>query len=386
MKSFTSYFTRWGVFLLFTFVVVVFAGASIVVIDRFKRQEIQRIKVIATSMKFLQDEQENDSRTLELILAILKDNNSIPVILTDENKKPILEIGTYRNIPEDITKDPKKVEKLIQKMERSYEPFLIKMPNGKNQYIFYSNSKLLDQLQYYPFVLALFVGGYLMFSFLFFRTIKRKEENILWAGLAKETAHQIGTPLSSMMGWIEILKLEYKDNEGVKEIGKDIQRLAVISERFSKIGSVPELNELNLKETLQQNYDYLKPRISSRVDFELNLPKEEILIPHSKILMSWVVENLVKNAVDAMKGEGRMEIFLFEKEGQIILDFKDNGCGMSKKQMRNAFKTGYSTKKRGWGLGLSLVKRVVRDYHNGDIKILSSELGKGTTFRIYFKN
>ena len=219
-----------------------------------------------------------------------------------------------------------------------------------------------------------------------FRTIKRADGNFLWAVLAKETAHQIGTPLSSMIGWVEILKIENADNEGVLEIEKDVKRLMVISERFSKIGSIPELNDLNLSETIQTNFDYLKTRISSQVDFVLYLPEREVLIPHSRILMSWVIENLVKNAVDAMKGKGRLVISLVEKDSQIFIEFKDNGCGMTNSQIRKVFNPGFSTKKRGWGLGLSLAKRVINEYHGGDLRIVSSEVGKGTTFRINLSN
>ena len=230
------------------------------------------------------------------------------------------------------------------------------------------------------------IGGYLLVCLWFFRTIKRTDENYLWAGLAKETAHQIGTPLSSMIGWVEILKIENADNEGVLEIEKDVKRLMVISERFSKIGSIPELNDLNLSETIQTNFDYLKTRISSQVDFVLYLPEREVLIPHSRILMSWVIENLVKNAVDAMKGKGRLVISLVEKDNQIYIEFKDNGCGMTNSQIRKVFNPGFSTKKRGWGLGLSLAKRVINEYHGGDLRIVSSEVGKGTTFRINLLN
>lgn len=384
MKHLAFYLTRWGIFAIFTVIIIAFAGASTIVIDQFKRQETQRIEVIATSMKFMQDEEINDPKTLELILAIVKDNNSIPVILTDRNKKPILAEGTYRNIPQEVLKNPKKLENLIQEMEEKYPPFMVKMPNGENQYVFYSNSKLLDWLNYYPLALAIFIGGYLLFSFWFFRTVKKTDENLLWAGLAKETAHQIGTPLSSMMGWIEILKIEYKDNEGVKEIEKDINRLIIISERFSKIGSTPTLKDMNLKKTFQQNYDYLKSRISSQIDFQLKMPQDDVLIPHSRILMSWVIENLVKNAVDAMKGKGSLIISIFQKNEKVCIDIKDTGCGMTNSQARNIFKPGFSTKKRGWGLGLSLVKRVITEYHNGEIKLISHEIEKGSLFRITF--
>jgi len=386
MRYLTSSFVRWLIFLFLTLAVVVLAASSTMLIDRLKKQEIQRIEVIATAMKFMQDEHINDPETLELILAVLKDNNSIPIILTDENYEPILAEGTYRNIPDEIVEDPKKLNALIQKMGRTYKPFLITMPDGKNQYVFYSNSLFLDRLDYYPVILAGLIGGYLLICFWFFRTIKRTDENYLWAGLAKETAHQIGTPLSSMIGWVEILKMENADNEGVLEIEKDAKRLMVISERFSKIGSVPELNDLNLSETIQTNFDYLKTRISSQVDFVLYLPEREVLIPHSRILMSWVIENLVKNAVDAMKGKGRLVISLVEKDNQIFIEFKDNGCGMTNSQIRKVFNPGFSTKKRGWGLGLSLAKRVINEYHGGDLRIVSSEVGKGTTFRINLLN
>jgi signal transduction histidine kinase len=232
----------------------------------------------------------------------------------------------------------------------------------------------------------LFIFAYLLFSFWFLRTIKKTDEGFLWAGLAKETAHQIGTPLSSMIGWIEVLREENPDSIGVKEIEKDISRLKTISERFSKIGSVPTLNDLNINDTLQQNFDYLKNRISGKIKFHLKMPSQAILIPHSQILMSWVIENLVKNAVDAMKGEGNLDINLSEKNQFIYIDIKDSGSGMTPSQVRNAFNPGFSTKKRGWGLGLSLAKRVIKEYHNGDIKILNSDLGQGTTFRISMKN
>lgn len=382
MKYFGFYITRWVVFLLISATVLVLAISSMFLIKYLKKQEAQRIDAIATAMKFMQDDEINDPKTLELILAIVKDNHSIPVILTNQNKKPILAEGTYRNISKETIENPQKIQELINEMEQSYKPLLIKMPNGQNQYIFYSNSKFFDYLQYYPWFLGLFVGGYLLFSFWFFRTIKRTDENYLWAGLAKETAHQIGTPLSSMMGWIEILKMENKDNEGLTEMETDVKRLAVISERFSKIGSVPELNDLDLKETFIQNYDYLKARISSKINFKLIVPQQNILVPHSKILMGWVIENLVKNSVDAMKGEGSIEIVLCTKNDSVYIDVKDTGCGMTATQIRNVFKAGYSTKKRGWGLGLSLVKRAIEEYHNGEIKVLSSELGKGTIFRI----
>ena len=385
-RSFLSKINNWVIYILLTLAVTGVVVASVILINYLRKEEIKRIELFATAIKYQQQEEILvDPNMLELIFQINNTNNTIPVIVTDRNKKP-LGPDFQRNIPENVAQNPQKMKSLLQNMESSYQPIELQMPDGNNQYVFYTNSKLLNNLRYTPYVLGLLVIAYISFSFWFLRTIKKTDEGYVWAGLAKETAHQIGTPLSSMIGWIEILRMENENSQGVKEIENDINRLKTISERFSKIGSVPELNDLNINETLQQNYDYLKSRISSKVRFMLVLPKREILIPHNRILLSWVIENIVKNAVDSMKGEGNLEIDLYEKHKNIIIDFKDSGSGMTNYQASNAFKAGYSTKKRGWGLGLSLAKRVVKDYHRGDIKIAHTEVGKGTTFRIVMKN
>lgn len=384
-RSVFSKLNNWIIYFLLTAAVAGVVIASIVLIDYLRKEEIKRIELFATAMKYQQEEVINDPMTWDLILQINNTNNTIPVIVTDKNKKP-LGYDFQRNIPEHIQNDPKKMQALLRKMENSYKPIELQMPDDNNQYVYYTNSNLLNNLRYSPYILGLLILAYISFSFWFLRTIKKTDEGYVWAGLAKETAHQIGTPLSSMIGWIEILRMENENSEGVKEIENDINRLKTISERFSKIGSVPELNDLNINETVQQNYDYLKSRISKKVKFMLVLPKEQVLIPHSRILLSWVIENIVKNAVDAMKGEGRLEIELYEKNKNIIIDIKDSGSGMTSYQARNAFKAGYSTKKRGWGLGLSLAKRVIKEYHKGDIKIALTEVGAGTTFRIFMRS
>ena len=383
-RSFFSKINNWVIYILLTAAIGGVVIASVILIDFLRKEEIKRIGLFATAMKYQQEAQIiEDPMTLDLLLKINETNNTIPVIVTDKNKKPI---GLQKNIPENILDDDAKMRSLLRKMESSYEPIELQMPDGNNQYVYYMNSDVLNNLRYTPYILGLLVIAYISFSFWFLRTIKKTDEGYVWAGLAKETAHQIGTPLSSMIGWIEILRMENENSEGVKEIENDINRLKTISERFSKIGSVPELNDLNINETLQQNFDYLKYRISTKVRFMLILPKQNILIPHNRILLSWVIENIVKNAVDAMKGEGNLEIELYEKNKNIIIDFKDSGSGMTAFQARNAFKAGYSTKSRGWGLGLSLAKRVIKEYHNGDIRIAQTEVGKGTTFRIMMKN
>lgn len=377
-KKIISHFASWGVYITLSIVVVGVIVASTMVINYLRQEEINHVQLFAEAQKLLSEDSVQDPDVQLLLLNILNDNHSIPVVVTDRFNNPIL----MKNIPESVIEDSEKSRKMIRDMEKSYPPIEVKLPSGNNQYIFFTNSRLMNALRFYPYALGLIIVAYLAFSWWFLNTVKKSSEGFLWAGLAKETAHQIGTPLSSMIGWIEILRMENENSQGVQEIEKDIHRLKTISERFSKIGSIPELNDLNIKETLQQNFEYLKTRISKKVHFTLEMPSHDILIPHSRILLSWVIENLVKNAVDAMKGEGSLKLSLIEKSTVTIIDLMDTGSGMSKAQMRDVFKPGYSTKKRGWGLGLSLAKRAINDYHNGELKVQYTELGKGTTFRI----
>lgn len=375
------FFSRINNIFVFFFLTVVVAGliaSSYFLIDYLRKEEVKRINLLTKAIKIQQDIKTPDPAILDLLPEIYASNSTIPVIVTDKNGKPL----EHRNLPEDIVKDSVKIKLLAERMGRSYPAIELKFPDGNNQYVYYDNSKLLNDLRYSPLFIGLIVLAYILFSFWFLRTSKKTDEGFVWAGLAKETAHQIGTPLSSMIGWIEILRMENPDSEGVNEIEKDITRLKTITERFSKIGSVPERNDMNLSETVQQNFDYLKSRISTKIKFTISKPHADILLPHNRILMSWVIENLVKNAVDAMKGAGSLSIKLYEKNKSVIIDIQDSGSGMTRRQAQQAFKPGYSTKKRGWGLGLSLAKRVVTEYHKGDLKIAQTEVGKGTTFRI----
>ncbi|MET3537923.1 Histidine kinase-, DNA gyrase B-, and HSP90-like ATPase [Chryseobacterium limigenitum] len=380
-KSIFARLNNWIIFTLMTIVVLTVVIASTILINFLRKEEIKRVDILVSALKLQQEVTNPNLEIQALLLQIYGSNSTIPVILLDKQDR----IMEHKNLPEDIGNDPEKIVTLAKKMSKSYSPIEIEIVKGDKQIVFYDNSPLLNNLRYSPFILGFFILCYFLFSFWFFRTIKKTDEGYLWAGLAKETAHQIGTPLSSMIGWMEIMKLDDPESEGVHEIEKDIERLRTISERFSKIGSVPELSDTNFNKTILENFDYLKTRISKKIDFSLHLPNYDILVPHNKILMSWVIENLVKNAVDAMKGEGTLQMFVFERNKNILIEVKDTGSGMTKQQARNAFKPGYSTKKRGWGLGLSLAKRVVQEYHNGDIKISQTEVGKGTTFRITIK-
>lgn len=382
-RLYLSKFNVWLTYIFFTGIVSAIVVYSIFLVKELRARETNRMGIFVKAMQLLQENPTSISPdTQDLILSILEENNQLPVIVTDSRKRPIISEGTFRNIPEDIIKDKNHLKTYIQQMESNYPPFEIKLANNKTQLVFYDNSALLNNLQYYPYFLGVFILSYLIVSIWFMQTMKRRDEGFLWAGLAKETAHQIGTPLSSMIGWTEILKLENPNSTGIDEIEKDILRLKTISERFSKIGSIPELKDYNLSETLRLNFDYLKSRISAKINFTLSLPEQEILIPHNRILFSWVIENLVKNAVDAMKGIGSLHISLYQKNHSIFMDFKDSGCGMTSKQAQRIFLPGYSTKKRGWGLGLSLAQRVIKTYHKGKISIAETEINKGTTFRI----
>jgi len=378
--NFLKRINSWVVYIILTSIVAGIIISSNFLIQHLRGKETERIKSLATAMRYLQNT-DVDPRVNELALYVISENEDLPIILTNK-KREVLE---SRGISEDILADKGKVKAKMTEMENKYPPFEIQLPDFNNQYLYYDNSDLMNYLRYYPYMLALFISLYLVFSFWFLRLLKKTDEGFVWAGLAKETAHQIGTPLSSMIGWVEIMKLEDENGLGVKELEMDVNRLKTISERFSKIGSIPALNDFDISETVQQNFDYLKSRISTKVIFTLRKTYEPVLVPHSQILMSWVIENLVKNAVDAMKGEGKLELSLYKKNKSIYIDVTDTGSGMTKKQIRNAFKPGFSTKKRGWGLGLSLTKRVVSEYHKGDVKIAQSEVGKGTTFRIVLR-
>lgn len=364
-----------------TIVVLTIVIASTILINFLRKEEIKRVDILVSALKFQQEVDNPNLEVQALLLQIYSSNTTIPVIILDENDNVI----EHKNLPKDVENNSDQIVALAKKMGKSYPPIIIEIAKGDQQIVFYDNSPLLNNLRYSPYILGFFILCYFLFSFWFFRTIKKTDEGYLWAGLAKETAHQIGTPLSSMIGWMEIMKLDDPDSEGIHEIEKDIERLKTISERFSKIGSVPELNDTDFNATIQENYDYLKTRISRKINFGLHLPNYTISVPHNKILMSWVIENLVKNAVDAMKGEGSISMSVIERNKNIVVEVQDTGSGMTKHQALNAFKPGYSTKKRGWGLGLSLARRVVQEYHKGDIKIAQTEIGKGTTFRITVK-
>jgi signal transduction histidine kinase len=300
-------------------------------------------------------------------------------------KDRILEI---RNIRWDETKqDSASLYRILEKIKKENLPIVIQYRDntGKliiNQKLYYGDSSTLKKLQYYPLALLLIIILFGAVLYFVFKTAKIAEQNRLWAAMAKETAHQIGTPLTSMIGWITLLKEKQPNSSSLLEIEKDIERLNLITERFSKVGSVPELKPNDIVVAIKNTAIYLQKRSSEQIQFKLELPNKEIQIPFNPQLISWTLENLIKNAIDAMKGKGELSILLKEEPTQVEILISDNGSGMKKEIVSKIFKPGFTTKKRGWGLGLSLTKRIVEDFHSGKVSVLKTSLGYGTTFQL----
>lgn len=308
---------------------------------------------------------------------------SVPVIITDSTQKNILQFGNLNDIR---MSNPVYAQNVLNKMKREHDPIEINFADHEKAYIFYKNSELLTKMKWFPLVQFLAITFFIFIAYLLFSASRRSEQNRVWVGMAKETAHQIGTPLSSILAWVELLKMDAKNlDQAADEITKDVKRLEVITERFSKIGSTPDLNEENLIHIIQDTIDYLKLRSPRKVEYKLEFPEtREILLPLNTALFSWVLENLCKNAIDAMSGKGSITISLAEENKHIIVDVTDTGKGIPITEQKTIFNPGYTSKKRGWGLGLSLAKRIIHEYHRGKIFVKHSS-PKGTTFRIILK-
>jgi len=318
---------------------------------------------------------------ISLPLKIISNTTTIPIIVTDENDS-IVNKTNIENIDE---KDSAKLRNLLEKLKKENDPIVMEYVEGKFRYLYYGDSSLLNKLKYYPLALLLIIFLFGLLVFNFYQTSKIATQNKLWAGMAKETAHQIGTPLSSLIGWLEILKAENVAESTLLEIQKDITRLQTITDRFSKVGSEPVLEKLDIIAETEQSYDYLKSRFSKQVEFTFLAPPHPIFVSINPALHSWTIENLVKNAIDAMKGRGKLDLNIIEEEKEVRIYVSDSGKGIPKNQFKKVFDPGFTTKKRGWGLGLSLTKRIVEEYHKGKIKVHHSEIDKGTTMMLSFK-
>jgi len=348
--------------------------------QNFKEEERIKMNIWAHAFDDVNNNDDLDAVINELSLEILQSNHTTPMIIMN-NK------GEYdlQNIDKIENQDSLAVNKLIERFSEENTPIEAKFKGVVLQTIYYGNSSLINKLKYYPMALLLIMFLFVSVVFFFYKSTKNAEKNKLWAGMAKETAHQIGTPLSSLIGWLEILKMENVSEDTIQEMTKDVDRLQTITERFSKIGSVPKLDKLNIVEETKKTFHYLESRSSKLIQFSFEAKEEEIYANLNPQLYSWTIENLIKNAIDAMKGKGQLQVKLYQLEDTVFIQVKDTGKGISKSQFQKIFEPGHTTKKRGWGLGLSLSKRIIEDYHKGKIFVFSSEIDKGTVMQIQMK-
>ncbi|CAN1529647.1 BaeS Signal transduction histidine kinase [Flavobacteriaceae bacterium] len=371
-------FTRW-IIIFSSFIIIIFIlWNTFNFFQIFKNEERLKMELLAKAQKTLINANENTE--LDLPLQIFSNNSTIPIIVTEKDS-----IINTINIDDEIINNEQKSKELLLRLKKENDPIVIEYVPGKTQYLYYGNSSLLNKLKYYPIAFLLIIVLFALLVYNFYRSTKMATENKLWAGMAKETAHQIGTPLSSLIGWLEILKSDTIAETTVLEIEKDIVRLQSITDRFSKIGSEPILEKKDIISETQNSFAYLQSRFSKQVIFSFNAPEFPISVSLNPALFSWTIENLVKNAIDAMRGRGKLDVVI-ELEGEFVkIKVSDTGKGIPKKQFKTIFEPGFTTKKRGWGLGLSLTKRIVEEYHNGKVKVLQSEIDKGTTMQISFR-
>ena len=371
--------TRWIIIITSFVIVILIMWNTYSFFQIFKNEERIKMELWGVSMKTLLNA-DPESTEVELPRQIISNNTTIPVILVENN-----EIINFVNIDEQITSDESKLNIYLKKLKKENEPIKIERDKNKFQYLYYGNSSLLNKLKYYPVALLLIIFLFGAVVYNFYRSTKMATQNKLWAGMAKETAHQIGTPLSSLIGWLEIMKADNVDETIVVEIEKDINRLQTITDRFSKIGSEPVLETRDIVAETKESFEYLQSRFSKQIEFSFKAPSEAILVSINPALHSWTIENLLKNAVDAMKGRGKLSLTIKDDGNFVKIRVSDSGKGIPKKEFKKVFEPGFTTKRRGWGLGLSLTKRIVEDYHKGNIKVAESEIGKGTTMQVSFR-
>ena len=371
--------TRWFIIIASFFIVILILWNTYNFFQIFKTEERAKMEFWASALTTVANANENSD--LDLPFEIISKNTTIPIFIADSNDRII----DFNNIDEEITNDSIALKKYFNSIKNDNQPIKMERSNNKYQLVYYGDSPLLNKLKYYPVALLLIIILFGAVVYNFYKATKMATQNKLWAGMAKETAHQIGTPLSSLIGWLEILKLENVEESMVAEIEKDINRLQTITDRFSKIGSEPALEKRNIIEDTRTTVEYLQSRVSKQVVFTFSAPEHPIFVAINPALHSWTIENLVKNAIDAMKGKGSLAIVISELENVVKINISDSGKGIPKNQFSKVFEPGFTTKKRGWGLGLSLTKRIVQEYHKGKVWVVHSEIGKGTTMQMSFK-
>ncbi|MAW31608.1 MAG: hypothetical protein CMD15_07010 [Flavobacteriales bacterium] len=383
---------RWKFILIAAalFIGVISLLVTNILVQELEKEEREKATLIAKAI----DYQINNNTPDPFVSKIVQDNNSIPVMLVDEKNQILL----YRNFQVYTKIDslfisigiikPKSIndsflEKQLTKMQdNGYEPIQINLPSGDKQWIYYKDSRMLNRLRFYPFYQLGFITIFILIAYFIFNSSRRSEQNQVWAGMAKEAAHQLGTPISSLMAWIELLKDKKTDSELVNKMEKDIYHLETITNRFSKIGSQPELEATNIYTLINEAIIYLESRFPKKIKINFLNSEKNLITSVNKVLLNWVIENVCKNSVDAMKGRGEILIELNSNKSHVIINISDQGEGINPSIAKNIFKPGVTSKKRGWGLGLSLSKRIIEEYHKGKIAVAKSAKGEGTTFSI----
>lgn len=371
---------RWVIIAISSLIISLILWNTYQFFQKFKEEERVKMENFSQAQLELGKIIDLNGNISDFPLKIIQSNTSTPMISEDSE-------GNFqsKNIKLQSKNNQEYLKNLSLKFRQENSPIEVIYDGKVLSTMYYGNSDLLNKLKYYPLMLILI---FLLFSgvvYFFYRSSKTASQNKLWTGMAKETAHQIGTPLSSLIGWTELLKTEAVNPTYISEMEKDIHRLEIITERFSKIGSIPLLRATDIVSTTKESFDYLESRSSKLITFKMNAPNKAISVSLNPELYNWTIENLVKNGIDAMKGEGHIEVSIHTTDLLVLIDISDSGKGLSKKMFKRIFETGYTSKKRGWGLGLSLSKRIIDEYHKGKIKVLESEIDKGTTLRISLK-
>lgn len=374
---------RWKLLLFLGAVIIGISSLTYTnkLVRQLSREERNKVELWAeATQQLISADYENSDLSFQLL--VIQNNNSVPVIQTDSAGKII----TYRNIDSTkVVNNPNYLYDQLEIMKSENDSMVIDLGEGDRNYLYYRDSIFLRKLQYFPYVQLGVIILFILVSYFAFSTSRKAEQNKVWVGLSKETAHQLGTPTSSMNAWVELLKEESPDSKNIMELENDVRRLEKITERFSKIGSNPVLEPTRLHDVLKTSLNYLLSRSSNNISFKLQNEDTDIIVPLNQALFEWVIENVCKNAVDAMDGRGEVGIRVEDHTQIVYIDISDKGKGIPKSKQKTIFKPGYTTKQRGWGLGLSLSKRIIETYHEGKIFVLNSDLDKGTTLRIVLK-
>ena len=370
--------SNWVLVSLSLIIITIILWNTFLFFQKFKTEERAKMEIWSLAQIELTKSLEDDNIS-NLTLEVLRNNSTTPMIKVNKNGE--IEFNNINNLN---PKDSIKIGKLIRKFKSENKPIEISYDNKIIETLYYGNSDVINKLKYYPLALILIILLFISLIYFYYKSSKSATLNMLWTGMAKETAHQIGTPLTSLMGWVEILKNKNIDPKYITEINKDIDRLNIISERFNKIGSKPVLKKYNLSNLTKESLDYLQIRLSSKVKIEFKSTDTNLNCLINEQLYSWTIENIIKNSIDAIKGDGDILVQLTEQKKILELTITDNGTGIKKSEFKKIFNPGYTSKKRGWGLGLSLSKRIIEDYHNGKIFVKHSELNVRTIIQIEF--